>query len=205
MDNDYIIELISIIKEESKNPNKEISASFCTQLKNILTTNNNIYIILYHLDEIDAELKDISVWIKLDTYNMIFEEKMYDRIMSVTKEASINDLTYKISKDECLKYLMYGGLLCEIIKMNYYKSMCIYLQNNNYTELDNIKSSKLVSNKPMSKVINDAFINTLSESKHIHILFIQKIYNDAKKYFQTDEIFNDIENLIKDNNIEINI
>lgn len=115
---------------------------------------------------------------------MIFKEKMYDRIMSLTKEASINDLTYKISEDECLKYLIYGGLLCETIKMNYYKSMCIYLQNNNYTELDNIKSSKLVSNKLMSKVINDAFIDTLSKSNNNRILFIQKIYNDAKKYFR---------------------
>ena len=66
MDNDFIIEFINIARKEnllslsdkfsfSNNDELYFSDDICKQIKNILSTDNNLIIILYHLDEINIE------------------------------------------------------------------------------------------------------------------------------------------------------
>jgi hypothetical protein len=172
---------VQIIRDEyNKNKINTLSNETIQKIKNIVTTDNNLFETLYNLDEIDYQLNDISSWYKLDLYNLLFSEELYKNVLeSLQEEVLINDKYFK--------FLIFGGLICETIKIAYYKSFIKNIYNEEISKVE--------------KACEETFNNEINKL----IIFIQTLYDDAKKYFQNDEIFNEIQEFVKINNLPINL
>lgn len=168
---DYINEFIDIVKEEEKFKPNNLSDLTVHKLNNFLP--DNLLNILLNFFDIHEKLKTISFSTKYNIYNYIFSIEFYKAIK------------IKLENNEHLKYIIYGGIICEIVKISMYDNVI------NYIDLT-------FDNSPLD--IKNALKNTMTESKDISILLIQTLYNDIDK---NDEIYNDIINLLNENNLFI--
>lgn len=169
--NNYIEEFIDIVKEEDKFKPNNLSILTIDKLNNFLP--DNLINILINFFDINEHLKTISFSTKYNIYNYIFSTEFYEAIKN------------KLENNEYLKYIIYGGIICEIVKINMYNSVIDYLDSTfDHKSLD----------------IKNALKNTILESIEISLSLIQLLYNDIDK---NDQIYEDIINLLKENNLFI--
>ena len=185
MNSEYIQEFIKIIKEQNELDKKNLSDLTIKKINEIVTTDNNIIGILCNLDSIDMELNEVSFWIKYTVYNKIFSSELYDTVIKKIENNPDSDPNYNISTDNFYKFMLYGGLICETIKIFYYNHIIEH-----FNPLDKKKD-----------IVKKAFQDTFIEEKNKEIKFIKQLYGDAIKYFHQDDIFTDITNLINDNGL----
>ena len=190
MEIECVKEFVKIITKQNEVDKQNILDSTITEINELISKDNNLINILVNLDEIDLSLTNISFWVKYGVYNHLFSKEVYDKILNEMLKFIFNDENVA-SNNGYLKYLLYGGLVCEIIKIFY----CNDIINNLIYENDTTDS---LSKKAIKNAIKKAFL----EEKEKELLFIKQLFNDAKKYYSNDEIFNDITNLIKENGLE---
>lgn len=185
MESEYIQEFIKIIKEQNEIDKKNLSDFTIKKINEIVMKDNNIIGILYNLDSIDVELNGVSFWIKYAVYNKIFSSELYNLIMKKIEKDHGSNPDYNISNDNYYKFMLYGGLICETIKIFYY--------NHIIKQFDYLDKKK--------NIVEKAFQDTFIEEKNNEIKFIKQLYEDAVKYFHQDDIFNDITRLINENGL----
>ena len=167
--NNYIEKFIDIIKEEDIIKPANLSDKTIDKLNSFLP--DYLIKILLNLFEIHEQLNKISFSTKYNIYNYIFSKEFYDAIK------------IKLNNNDNLKYIIYGGIICEIVKINMYNGVIDYLD----TTFDN-----------KSLDIKNALKNTILESIDISLSLIQLLYNDIDK---KDQIYENIINLLKENNL----
>lgn len=165
--NNYIEEFIDIIKEEDIIKSANLSDKTIDKLNSFLP--DYLIKILLNLFEIHEQLNKISFSTKYNIYNYIFSKEFYDAIK------------IKLNNNDNLKYIIYGGIICEIVKINMYNNFIIYLDET-YNEI----------------YIKNIIKETLLESKFISETLIQILYNDIDK---NDDIHNTIVILLNENNL----
>jgi hypothetical protein len=187
-DEEYIKEFINIVYEENEKKTEELTYETEIKLKSNIIK-DNLLKILYNLDDIDIKLSDISFRTKYNIYNLIFSKEMYNNI----KEKTCTIKNYDITKDEFNKYLIYCGIICESVKNSLYNNMIKRLEE---TQNNNNLVDNLVYN-----AIKESFVEIYNNN----ILFIQELYDDAKRYYYKDEIYNEILHLIENTDLLVNI
>lgn len=190
MDIECIKEFVKIITKQNELDKQNILESTINEINELISKDNNLINILVNLDEIDMSLKNISFWIKYGVYNHLFSKEVYDKILNEMLKFVFNDENVA-SNNGYLKYLLYGGLVCEIIKIFYCNGI-----------IDSLIYENDTTDSLSKKAIKNAIKKTFMEEKDKELLFIKQLFNDAKKYYSNDEIFNDITNLIKENGLE---
>ena len=165
--NNYIEKFIDIIKEEDIIKPANLSDKTIDKLNSFLP--DYLIKILLNLFEIHEQLNKISFSTKYNIYNYIFSKEFYDAIK------------IKLNNNDNLKYIIYGGIICEIVKINMYNNFIIYLDDT-YHEI----------------YIKNIIKETLLESKFISETLIQILYNDIDK---NDDIHNTIVILLNENNL----
>jgi len=132
------------------------------------------------------ELNDVSFWIKYEIYNKIFSSELYNAVSKKINDNPKKDPNYDISNDEYFKFMLYGGFSCEIIKICHYNNII-----KQFVQSDN-------SGDPVEK----AFKNTFIEIRDNEYKFLKQLYLDVIKYYHQDVIFTDINNWIKEFELE---
>jgi hypothetical protein len=135
----------------------------------------NLILIMIQLDDIDEKLdkQNISLVKRIDAYNYLFNENIYNGIY----QKIINlDKNYDLSKDEYYKYYLFGIICCELYKIQLYS---VNLNDNNSNE-----------------IVRSAIKETFDEMKNKSTKIINNAYNKTKTYY-----FSDFENLNNINNI----
>ena len=193
MEIECVKEFVKIITKQNEIDKQNILDSTINEINELISKDNNLINILVNLDEIDLSLTNISFWVKYGVYNHIFSKEAYEKILNEMLKFIFNDENVA-SNNGYLKYLLYGGLVCEIIKIFYYNDIIDSLIYENDT-IDSLSK----------KAVKNAIKKTFLEEKEKVLLFIKQLFNDAKKYYSNDEIFNDITNLIKENGLESTI
>ncbi len=184
---DYKIELdkcindyINILHEYNNNTINNIpnNSNFESLILLIKEPSKLIHIMMNFAD-IDKELNNISVFVKLDVYWFLFNEEIYDMIY--------NDVA--IRNDDFVKYYFNSAILVELVKYRIVENL-IESSNNHLTkQIDTIDSNILQS-----------MILTFEEKLEICKRVIQKLYDWIKLYFQDNDIQN-VDKLLNINNI----
>lgn len=188
-------EFTKIINEEDLNDNKELSTNTKIKLQSDIII-NNIPLILCGFIEIDDQTKEINFfWTKYNIYNFIFSREFYNSVKSkffVLKN-------FDVVNNHEYKYLLYGGITCEIVKNFHYKKI---ISGVNKIEYYNVNIDNTSNNIDISVCngLKDLIISLYDDN----ILFIQELYNDVIAYYSNDkEYCYEIKDLIINNNIQI--
>ncbi len=170
---ELIQKMIEIIREEDN----EKSGCFYDKLGQLVK--EDIVKILIYLDEIDEKTENISFSTKINVYGALFSRTIYEK----TKETVMN-------KNETYYGLfLYGGIICESIKMNLHENVVLSLENKN--------------NSDEQDIAKYAVILACNEKKRESIQLIKELYNDVKTYFQDNEIYRYVLDFIEENDIKI--
>ena len=181
MDSEYIQQFIQVIREQNQVDPEKLSDETIGKIKSILLESNNLINILVRLDDIDLELQDISLWIKLAVYDLVFSKGIYEHVLKA--------LPADEPVSEYFKCFTYGGVICEILKISYYGSII----------------KKTLESGEKNKIIAKAVADTFEEKRKEELDLIVQIYSDGKKYYPEDSTFTDITDLIKSNGLPIDI
>ena len=190
-------EFIKIMIEEDKEKN----CNFNEKLKSFLLLNNNLVDVMINLDDIDYSTPNISVGTKIKIYESIFWKEMYHSIINATTDK--NDIYFR--------HLVYGGIICEIVKYNLYQEMNDHVLNKEIRNDEITNDQELLNQKETSEnvfhstenLVKKSISTALKEKMNEKITFIQELYDDSKMYFPDSEIYQDILYLIKNNDIDI--
>ena len=191
MENLYISNFINIIISNNNNDFDKWTSETLHNIYYILV--NNLLNIMIHLDDIDNELakNKISIFIRIDIYDHLFNDDIYDKIYN--KCLNITENNYKMEEDEYLKYLLYCILVCEIIKKNLYDILVkIPINNSN-------------SNSDIDILVKNSLIDLFKDKTTQSNLVINKNYKRLIKLLDQDcDLLKETNYLISNNNIIIN-
>ena len=167
----YIEEFKTIMCEEDLLNNNSLTDNTIKKLNDILPY--CLGEILINIVEIDEELKNIRFTTRFNIYNYLFSKDIYESLKSKLTMKSI----------DYYKGICYGGVICELVKINVYDNFILSLTDNN--------------------LIINILKETIEEQKEDSKILINTIYNDIKENHSNDEIYDFILDLLKSNNYSI--
>ncbi len=183
------IQLVLDEEEARKQVNKNtIQTDIDIKFKDDDDFMSNVAQIMLRLPEIDEKLEKISILTRLDIYNSLFREDIYDSFYEKMKKHQETNENFKIETCEYLKCFLYSAMVCEITKY--------YLNDQVSKTIDNIEVSDIQTKRVIKETIEDRKI----ENKNT----VKKLFEYFKKHFMEDKQFYiTVIQLFKDNEINI--
>ncbi len=149
---------------------------------------SNVPQIMLRLPEIDEKLVKVSILTRLDIYNSLFREDIYDNICEKMKELQETNENFNIETSQFFKCFLYSAMVCEITKYNLHDTVS--------KTIDNIEVSDIQTKRVIKETIED---RKMENKKTIH-----KLLEYFKKHFMEDKQFlRTVIQLFEDNEINI--
>lgn len=142
----------------------------------------NIVNVLVHLDEVDEKTETISFSTKINVYSSLFSRSIYEKVIESVKN----------KKDNYFGLFLYGGIICESLKMNLHENV-----------ISSLQSESTYNDSNERDIAKYAIILACTEKKKESLQLIHELYNDVKINFQNNEILQLVIEFVRDNNIQI--
>ncbi len=149
---------------------------------------SNVPQIMLRLPEIDEKLEKVSILTRLDIYNSLFREDIYDNICEKMKELQETNENFNIETSQYFKCFLYSAMVCEITKYNLHDLVS--------KTIDNIEVSDIQTKRVIKETIED---RKMENKKTIHKLleYFTKHFMEDKQFLRT------VIQLFEDNEINI--